>query len=145
MTDNTNDLRIEIRKVGQKVDGLQLSHETDRNFLKQLHSDHLILGGRVKAAEDHLLKNQSDLQRHIEVASVIQDSVRKDITETKEMLRGHIAQEDVDRKEVIKHMRDSVERGKENNLRTLLWLSGTAVSIVLMLFGLLWATGAVGP
>lgn len=146
MTDSDNaSLHSEIRKVGQKVDSLQLAHETDRNFLKQLHSDHLMLGGRVKASEDHIVKTQAALQSHIEVACVIQESTRKEISETKDMLKGHIAQEDIDRREVIKHLRESNIRVKNEGRTVLMWAVGLSVSVVVTLFGLLWATGTIGP
>ena len=144
MTDGIEVLRGEIRKVGGKVDTLATMAETDRKFLQNLHTDHLRLESRVKISEERIIKTQGDLDKHIEVACVIQEATRKDVTETKEMLRAHVAQEDIDRREVIKHMQESASRVKWEGRQILMWLTATGVSIVLALFGLLWATGTVG-
>ena len=60
------------------------------------------------------------------------------------MLNEDIAQENIDRKEVIKHMQEQSLRTKWEGAQVLMWLLATGVSIVLALFGLLWATGTVG-
>ena len=144
MTDGTEVLRKEIREVGGKVDTLATIAEGDRKFLQSLHTDHLRLEGRVRLSEERIIKTQSDLDKHIEVACVIQEATRKDVAETKEMLREHVAQENIDRKEVIKHMQESNSRVKWEGKQVLMWLAATGVSIVLALFGLLWVTGTVG-
>jgi hypothetical protein len=144
VTDGTEVLREEIRKVGGKVDTLATMAETDRKFLQNLHTDHLRLENRVKLSEEHILKTQADLDKHIDVACVLQEATRKDVSETKEMLRAHVAQEDIDRREVIKHMQAAASRVKWEGKQVLMWLAATGVSIVLALFGLLWATGTVG-
>ena len=144
MTDGTEVLREEIRKVGGKVDTLATMAETDRKFLQNLHTDHLRLENRVRLSEERIVKTQSDLEKHIEVACVIQEATRKDVTETKNMLQAHVAQEDIDRREVIKHMKESANRAKWETKTILMWAAGTGISIVLTLFGLLWATGTVG-
>ena len=142
--ENQTDIRDEIRKVGGKVDILASNHESDRKFLQSLHSDHLRLEGRVKLSEERIQKAQSDLDRHVEVACVLQESTRKEISETKDMLRGHIAQEDLDRKEVIKHLRESNIRVKQDGKHTLMWAGGISITVISGLFGLLWVTGNVG-
>jgi Asp-tRNA(Asn)/Glu-tRNA(Gln) amidotransferase C subunit len=144
MSDGTEILREEIRKVGGKVDQLSTMAEGDRKFLQSLHSDHLRLENRVKISEERIQKTQGDLDRHIEVACVIQEATRKDVNETKEMLKAHVAQEDLDRREVIKHMQEQTARIKWEGKTILMWAVGTGVSIVLALFGLLWATGTIG-
>ena len=144
MTDGTEVLRKEIREVGGKVDQLSTMAEGDRKFLQSLHTDHLRLEGRVRLSEERIIKTQSDLDKHIEVACVIQEATRKDVAETKEMLKEHVAQENIDRKEVIKHMQEQSLRTKWEGAQVLMWLLATGVSIVLALFGLLWATGTVG-
>jgi Asp-tRNA(Asn)/Glu-tRNA(Gln) amidotransferase C subunit len=144
MTDGTEVLRDEIRKVGNKVDHLSTIAEGDRKFLQSLHADHLRLESRVKLSEERIQKTQGDLDRHIEVACVIQEATRKDVAETKEMLKAHVAQEDLDRREVIKHMREATSRIKWEGKSILMWAVGTGTSIVLALFGLLWATGTIG-
>jgi hypothetical protein len=144
MTDGTEVLREEIRKVGGKVDHLSTMAEIDRKFMQNLHTDHLRLENRVKLSEEHILKTQADLDKHIDVACVLQEATRKDVTETKEILKEHVAQEDIDRREVIKHMQASASRAKWETKTILMWAAGTGASIVLTLFGLLWATGTVG-
>jgi hypothetical protein len=144
MTDDTHIIRDEIRKVGNKVDHLSTVAESDRKFLQSLHADHLRLEGRVKLSEERIVKTQGDLDKHIEVACVIQEATRKDVAETKEMLKEHVAQENIDRKEVIKHMQDQAMRIKWEGKSILMWAVGTGTSVVLALFGLLWATGTIG-
>jgi hypothetical protein len=144
MTDGTEILREEIRKVGSKVDALQSSADSDRKFLQSLHADHLRLEGRVKSSEERIQKTQADLDKHIDVACVIQEATRKDVTETKEMLRAHVAQEDIDRREIMKHLRETAQRAKESGATMVMWAIGIGVSVVATLFGLLWVTGTVG-
>jgi len=144
MTDGTEILREEIRKVGSKVDALQSSADADRKFLQSLHADHLRLEGRVKSSEERIQKTQADLDKHIDVACVIQEATRKDVTETKEMLRAHVAQEDIDRREIMKHLRETAQRAKESGATMVMWAIGIGVSVVATLFGLLWVTGTVG-
>jgi len=144
MNDDADRIHEEIRKVGGKVDHLSVMAEGDRKFLQSLHNDHMRLEGRVKLSEERIQKTQGDLEKHIEVACVIQEATRKDVTETKEMLRAHVAQEDIDRREVIKHMQEATSRVKWEGKQVAMWLIATGVSIVLALFGLLWATGTIG-
>ena len=144
MTDGTEVLREEIRKVGSKVDALQSSADSDRKFLQNLHADHLRLEGRVKSSEDLLSKAQADLDKHIDVACVIAESTSKDIIETKEVLKAHVAQEDIDRREIMAHLRETAQRAKESGATMLMWAIGVGMSVALALFGLLWATGTVG-
>jgi predicted naringenin-chalcone synthase len=42
------------------------------------------------------------------------------------------------------HLRDAAQRAKESGATTLMWAIGVGMSVVLALFGLLWATGTVG-
>jgi len=142
--DTTSILRDEIRKVGNKVDHLSTVAEGDRRFLQSLHADHMRLESRVKLSEERIQKAQGDLDRHIEVACVIQEATRKDVAETKNMLQAHVAQEDADRREVIKHMQEQTARIKWESKSVLMWAVGTGTSVVLALFGLLWATGTIG-
>jgi hypothetical protein len=145
MTANeSQDLRDEIRKVGGKVDTLAAMHEDDRKFLQSLHADHLRLETRVRMSEERIQSTQSDLNKHIEVACVIQESTRKDVAETKEMMKSHIAQEETDRREIIRYLRDQNVHAEQDGKKVLMWAVGLGVSIVITLFGLLWATGAVG-
>jgi hypothetical protein len=144
MTDGTELLRKEIREVGGKVDHLSTLAEGDRKFLQSLHSDHLRLESRVKLSEERIQKTQGDLDKHIEVACVIQKETRAHVAETKEMLKAHVAQEDLDRREVIKHMQEQTARIKWEGKSILMWAVGTGMSVVLALFGLLWATGTIG-
>ena len=144
MSDDTSVLRDEIRKVGTKVDHLATMADGDRKFLQNLHSDHLRLEGRVKLSEERISKAQADLDKHIEVACVVNKATQKDVAETKEMLKAHVAQEDLDRIEIMKHLRETAQRAKESGATTLMWAAGIGVSVVLALFSLLWATGTVG-
>ena len=142
--DSTETLRNEIRKVGSKVDQLQSSADSDRKFLQSLHADHLRLEGRVKSSEERIQKTQADLDKHIEVACVVNKATQKDVAETKEMLRVHVAQEDIDRREIMAHLRETAQRAKESGATIVMWAIGVAASVVLSLFGLLWVTGTIG-
>jgi hypothetical protein len=144
MTDDTQTLRNEIQSVGRKVDSLVTSAELDRKFLQGLHADHLRLENRVRLSEERLMKTQGDLDKHVEVACVIQEATRKDVTEIKETLKFHTKQEDIDRREIIRHLREQSERESTEGKKTLMWAIGVGVSVVVTLFALLWGTGAVG-
>lgn len=147
MTVNEDDfgaLRREVREVSTKMDALQRGADEDRKSLKRLHEDHVRLESRVSQSERHLSKTQSELDKHIEVACMIQERIREDVRDTKETLKEHIRAEDADRREIIKHLKTVVERTKADGWSTVMWVMGTGVTIVLALFGLLWATGTVG-
>lgn len=142
--DDFGALRREVREVSTKMDELQRGANEDRKSLKRLHEDHVRLEGRVSHSERHLSKTQSDLDKHIEVACLIQARIRDDVRETKEAMKEHIQTEDADRREIIRHLKTMVERTKSEGRSTVMWVMGTGVTIVLALFSLLWATGAVG-
>jgi len=138
-----NDIRDEIRSVGKKVDAMALSAESDRELLKRLHADHLRLEARVTTIDLHLGKTRSDLDAHIDIACVIQEATRKDVTDIKDTLKSHVVQEDNDRREIMRHLRDQTARAQQEGKTTLMWAVGVGVSVVLALFVLLWGTGAV--
>jgi sorbitol-specific phosphotransferase system component IIBC len=138
-----SDIRDEIRSVGRKVDAMALSAEADRELLKRLHADHVRLEARVATIDTHLSKTRSDLDAHIEIACVIQDATRKDVAEIKDTLKSHTIQEDNDRREIMRHLRDQATRSQQEGKATLMWAIGVGVSVVLALFVLLWGTGAV--
>jgi hypothetical protein len=142
--DPNSTLREEILKVGQKVDNLQTAQVAAREFLSQLHADHLRLEIRVKESEYKIQKNQGDLDKHIEVACVLQEAIRKDVKEAMETIKSHIAKDDAERAEILKYLRSKIDIQKQSTVTLLMWAGGSGLTIALTLFGMLWATGTVG-
>lgn len=137
-------LSKDVQEVGRKVDDLQRTRDQDREFLRQLHGDHLRLEGRVKISEEKVLKTQLDLDKHIEIACMIQKNIQDDVRETKNNLKEHMFKEEEDRKEIIKHLRETVSKTTQDNWKNLKWAAGVSATIVMGLFSLLWATGTIG-
>jgi hypothetical protein len=144
MSTDLEGLRKDIQLVGEKVDSIQRSHDSDRIFLNGLHKDHVRLEERVAQSESIILRTQSDLDKHIEIACLIQQSIKEDVKETKEVIKEHIASGNADQAEIIKYLREAVNAAKKDGWTNLKWAVGIGVSTVVTLFALLWATGTVG-
>lgn len=132
--------------IVEQVSDLTTSHNYDRQLLKDLHNDHIVLSNKVRMLESNLIKTSSDLDSHVQIACIIQESIKKDVNEIKQgikdnnfSLNNHMRDEEADRKEIIKYLQTKLDGKSDSFLKTFLQMSSIGVTIIIFLSGLLWA------
>lgn len=149
--DEIRDVRDDVAQVRSELGELRRSQEFEKAERLQQREDHKLLHFEHKelASEVGGIHNDVDLlKENIRLTQMLNEKTHDVMGDKIDTLTHkfdkHAEQEERDRREVISALKGENFQIRRFATKDIMWLFGVGASIVVSLFGLLWATGAVG-